>query len=197
MRSADLLCWEIMIIDLSIRAEAHRKLGFASFEFQGPERRFLPETLDRVMTPVSTICANDCGGEHPARPSVTAVHTPAYRVFLNLPEEPHRLMAERARATRQNTSELYETALCAFARNLACGVRLPLAVAATGLVGVYVQLPAERRRWLRRLSSRLSLSESDIVAAAADWLLAGGSLPTPAAVYDRSRQPASTHDPPG
>lgn len=106
-------------------------------------------------------------------------------------------MIERARAAGQDPNELYRTALNGFARSFACGVRLPVSVAVIGDAGVYVQLPAEQRRWVRRLASRLSLSESDIVAAAADWLLAGGAAPAPTAVHDRSQQPSSTHDPPG
>jgi hypothetical protein len=197
MRSGNLRCGKIRIIAIPALGAAVGELGFEDVEFWDPESRSLPETLARVMAPLNTISANDSCPEDAARPSLAAAVTPAHRVFLNPPETLHRQMIERARSSAQDPGELYQSALIAFARSLDCGARLRLSGAEPGGVGVYVQLSADRRRWLRRLASRLSLTESDIVSAAAGWLLAGGVAPSPTVAYDRSRQPQSIHDPPG
>lgn len=157
----------------------------------------LTHAPSRAGDAMYTIPANDLGDTDDARPTVAAAELHAYRVLMKLPETLRYQLTESARASGRDANELYQNALTAFARSLACGVRLPLSASGSNLVGVNIKLPTERLRWLRRTASRLSLSESDLVSSAVAWWLAGGSAPTPEVVIDRSRQPTSTHDPPG
>jgi len=105
-------------------------------------------------------------------------------------------MSERARTCGQDINARHQSALDVFARNLACGMRAPPSATGPANIGVLLQLPEQRRGWLRCLAWNLRLSEGDIVAAAAGWWRVGGSLPGSTAVADHLRQPASTHDPP-
>ena len=144
---------------------------------------------------MNPIAANDHPDGEPTYPYGAQQQTAfAYRV--SLPENVHLRMWERALTGGQNINALYQNALDVFARNLTCGVRMPLSATGSTNFGVLIGLSAERRGWLRRLSSRLNLSEGDIVAAAAEWWLAGGVIPRPWAIAEGPSHPSSTHDPP-
>lgn len=145
---------------------------------------------------MNPIAANDSADVSTTGCITLAQAMPACRVLLYLPAELHVRISERSRADGRDTSALYQTALKGFARSLALGVRLPLSRSEFADVSVLVQLPAGQREWLRRLSSRLRLSEGDIVAAAADWWLSGGTPPRPTAVSEGLSRPLRAHHPP-
>jgi hypothetical protein len=144
---------------------------------------------------MNPIAANDPPADEPEYPYGAQPQT-AFAYRASLPDNVLLRMRDRALTSGQDINALYQNALDVFARNLTCGVRMPLSATGSANLGVLIQLPEERRGWLRRLALRLSLSEGDVVAAAAEWWLGGGVVPRPSTIAERPSHPSSTHDPP-